>query len=662
MNKIEKEIRDLEEEIRFHQNLYYVKNEPQISDLEFDLLFKKLQKLEETYPELTSENSPTKTIGSDLDNQFEKISHKIPVLSLTNTYNSSELEEWLSKYPNEEYSVEWKIDGASIVLYYENGKLEKAVSRGTGGIGDDITENIRTVKNIPLQLKEKISIYTRGEVYMNFSDFEKFNAKHDNKYANPRNLTSGSIKHKNSSQVAKRPLRIFTYDGFFPDNKIKLKTHFEMLQYMKKLNLPVSDDSIIVKGKDVLKKVEEFKSKKNNLPFPTDGLVIKINSFSLREELGYTAHSPRWARAFKFDALMKESVILEIDYAVGRTGKITPRARIEPIQLAGTTVQYATLHNQDYIDELGVGIGAKVLIAKRGEIIPAVEEVVEKGKEGVFKLPKNCPCCNTKLIKQQGFVDLFCTNTECPDREKNNLIFFCERKQMDIEGLGEKQIQNLYDLKFIRTVPDLYELHKKKEELFELEGFGKKSVSIILEGIEKSKEKDLRFVLPSLGFSEIGHKVTELLIESGYDSIEEIMKVCSSKNAKEELLSVHGFGDKIVDSLIQTFTNPNVKKLFQKLQALGLNLKATKKKTSSTEPLSGQSWCVTGSFENFQPRDKAMDLVLYYGAKKVTSISSKTTHLLAGEGAGSKLDKARELGIKILNEEEFLKLIKSLEK
>lgn len=658
MTKIEKEIRELEEKIRYHQHLYYVKNETEISDLEFDLLFKKLQKLEEANPGLVSENSPTKVVGSDLDNSFEKITHKIPVMSLANTYNTTELQDWIVKTSEEElYSIEWKVDGASIVLYYENGKLDKAVSRGQKGIGDDITENIRTVKNIPLVLKEKVSIYVRGEAYMGFKDFEKFNALNEGKYANPRNSTSGSIKHKNSKEVAKRPIKIFTYDGYFPDGYGKIKTHSEMLSYMKKLGLPVSEDNVLSKAKDVLKNVEKFKNKKESLDFPTDGLVIKLNDFALRDNLGFTSHSPRWARAFKFDALMKESVILKIDFAIGRTGKITPRAEIEPVQLGGTTVRFATLHNQDYINELGVGIGAKVLVAKRGEIIPAVEEVIEKGEHGIFQLPNNCPTCKTKLDHIDDSVDKFCPNQDCPDREVNNLIFYSARNQMDIEGLGEKQIQNFYDLKYIKKIPDLYNLHKKESEIMELDGFGKKSITIILEGIENSKKKDLKLVLPSLGFSEIGHKVTELLIDAGFDDIDKIISVAKSKNAEEELLQIHGFGDKIVQALIYTFQDKKVLSMIESLKKLGLNFHAKKKELSSNQIFLNQSWCVTGSFEKFQPRDKAMDLILFHGGKKVSSVSSKTTHLLAGENAGSKLDKATELGVKIITEKDFLKIL-----
>lgn len=660
MDKTEKEIRELEEKIRHHQYLYYVKNKTEISDKEFDLLFKKLQDLEEKYPKFASPNSPTQSVGSDLDNTFDKITHKIPVLSLENTYNTNELSEWINKTDTENsYSVEWKIDGASIVLYYEKGHLDKAVSRGTGGIGDDITANVRTIKNIPLVLKEPVTIYVRGEVYMTYEEYEEFNEESGGKYANPRNLTSGSIKLKNSSQTARRPLRICTYDGYFPEGYGKIKTHSEMLKYMKSLNLPVSDDNVIVKAKDILKEVEKFKKKKEKLGFPTDGLVIKLDSLAKRDALGSTAHSPRWARAFKFDALLKESKIIKIDFAVGRTGKITPRAEIEPVQLAGTTVKFATLHNQDYINELGIGIGARVKIAKRGEIIPAVEEVVEQGPEGVFQLPDKCPCCGTKLTKVEESVDIFCTNKKCPDREKNNLIFFCQKKQMDIEGLGEKQIENLYNLNFVKSIPAIYDLEKRKDELAEIDGFGKKSVKIILDGIEKSKSKDLRFVLPSLGFQEIGHKVTEILIDHGYDTIDKLVELVKSKNAEEELTSIHGLGPQTIKALLSTFKDKDVLNLIEVLKKKGLNFKAKLAEKSDIQPFLEQSWCVTGSFQNFQPRDKAMDLIVKHGGRKVTSVSSKTTHLLAGEGAGSKLEKAQELGVIVVNEEEFMKLLKS---
>ncbi|MDX1960010.1 MAG: NAD-dependent DNA ligase LigA [Leptospiraceae bacterium] len=653
----ESEFRALEDTIRKHQYLYYVLNKPEISDKEFDSLFQKLIDLEKKFPNLVSPNSPTKMVGSDLSNEFEKFTHKIPVLSLENTYSTNELLEWATKTGlDEEYSVEWKVDGASIVLYYESGQLETCVSRGTGGVGDNITENIRTVKNIPLVLPKPLTLYVRGEVYMNFSDFEEFNSTQGGRYANPRNLTSGTIKHKNSSQVAKRPLRIVTYDGFLVDKK-KIKTHKEMLSLLEEMRLPVSTDNQIVKGKKLSETIEKFHKKKDSLGYPTDGLVVKLNDLGKRLELGETTHSPRWARALKFDALMKESIVKSIDFAVGRTGKITPRAEIEPIQLAGTTVRYATLHNQDYINELGVGIGATVKVAKRGEIIPAVEEVVIPPKE-VFQIPEKCPSCGTKTIYIDDSVDKFCPNKKCPAREMNGLIFFCQKKQMDIEGLGDKQIENFYNEGIIKSIPDIYDLHKKKSELEVREGLGEKSVKIILEGIEKSKEKDLLRILPSLGLHEVGHKVTELLIENDFDSIDSIISEVKKKDAREKFLSIHGLGDRTVDAIIQQFQDKELLKLISELKKRGLNFNAKKKEKSSNEIFKDQIWCVTGSFENFNPREKAMTLVEFYGGKKTGSISNKTTHLLAGDGAGSKLEKAISLGIKIVTEEEFLQLLK----
>ncbi|MEM7181305.1 MAG: NAD-dependent DNA ligase LigA [Spirochaetota bacterium] len=657
MSKLELKIRKLEKEIRYHQYLYYVKNRTEISDKEFDLLFKQLQELERDNPDLSSPNSPTQSVGSDLDNRFEKVTHKVPVLSLENTYNAGELQDWIDKIGKEEtYSIEWKIDGASIVLYYEAGGLDKGVSRGTGGIGDDVTENIRTIKNISLQLDDSISIYLRGEVYMTFSDFAQLNKQTGGKYANPRNLASGTLKHKNSKQVAKRPLKIFTYDAYFPKEPEGIDTHQKLIDYMKKYGFPIPNDIKFVKGSEVISLIKEYEKKKEKLGFPVDGLVIKLNNLSLRKSLGQTSHSPRWARAYKFDALTVESVVEEIDFAIGRTGKVTPRAKITPVQLAGTTVTYATLHNQDYINSKGIGIGAKVKVVKRGEIIPAIEEVVKKGKK-VFRLPKKCPMCSSILQKKDDSVDLYCTNPTCPGREKNQLAFFCQKKQMDIAGLGEKQVYNLYDLKFIKRIPDIYHLSQYKDDLIQLDGYGEKSVKILLDGIEKSKKNDLKVILPSLGLPEIGHKVTEILIDNGFTDIKSLLQLASSSDAKEKLMLLHGLGPKTIDSVVQNFTDKNVIGMIQELQKVGLQFKAKVVKKQGKQVFSGQTWCVTGSFQKFQPRERAMEIIVAHGGKRVSGISSNTTHLLAGTGSGSKLKKAEEYGVKIMEESEFYSFI-----
>lgn len=660
-DKIQEEMRALESEIRAHQYFYYLENSARISDKEFDLLFTKLKKLEAKYPDLVSEQTPTKLVGSDISvsSEFEKVKHKVPVLSLENTYSTEELLDWIQKTdPEQIYSVEWKIDGASIVLYYEKGILKRAVTRGTGGVGDDITENIKTIQNIPHELKSKIDLYVRGEVFMTFEDFEQFNEDFGGKYANPRNLTSGSIKHKYASEVAKRPLQIYTYDAYFPNGRKNIQTHKQALELMKDEGLPLSPDTEFISLKEMEKHINRLKKKKDKMPFPIDGLVIKINNLALRDSLGETSHSPRWARAFKFDAMIQESIIEEIIPQVGRTGKITPRARIKPVQLAGTTVSYATLHNQDYISQLGVGIGAKVKISKRGEIIPAVEEVVEQGLNGVYLLPKKCPSCNSKLQKVDESVDLFCINLSCPERMKHTIQFYCQKKQMDIDGLGERQIEIFFDKKWIQKIPDLYNLQNYKNEMEAMEGFGEKSVALILNGIEKSKSKSLRTLLPSLGLNELGHKVTELLIENGYESIDSIIDLAKNKNAIEILNSLHGIGPRTAEAIVKQLNDASVLEMIEKLKNSGLNFQAELVEKSDIRIFENQSWCVTGSFENFQPRDKAMDLIVRHGGRKVTSISSKTTHLLYGEGAGSKLSKAEELGITIINEKEFIDLLK----
>jgi DNA ligase (NAD+) len=655
--KIQSEMKGLEEEIRSHQYFYYLENNPKITDKDFDLLFQKLKKLEEKYPDLTNPNSPTKLVGSDLSSstEFEKVKHKIPVLSLENTYNTEELLDWVLKTGEDQvYSVEWKIDGASIVLYYEKGILKKAVTRGTGGVGDDITDNIKTVQNLPHKLQDPLNLYIRGEVFMTFEDFEQFNEDFGGKYANPRNLTSGSIKHKYASEVAKRPINLYAYDAYFPDGRKEIQTQKQALDLIQNQGLAIPPNISFVSANEIKKLVEKLKKKKDSMPFPIDGLVIKLNDLSLRDSLGETSHSPRWARAYKFSAMVQESIIEDIIPQVGRTGKITPRARIKPVHLAGTTVTFATLHNQDYINELGVGLGARVKISKRGEIIPAVEEVVEPGLKGVYRLPNKCPSCGSSLQKVDDSVDIFCINKQCPDRMKRSIEFYCQKKQMDIDGLGEKQIEIFFDKKWIQKISDLYELKNFKDKMESLEGFGSKSVAIILEGIEKSKSKSLRTVLPSLGLNEIGHKVTEILIESGYDSIDAILSLAKDPDASEKLKSMHGIGPRTIVAFLEQFKDPLILEQIAKLKKLGLNFQAEQIEKSDNLVFNGQSWCVTGSFENFQPRDRAMDIIVKHGGRKVSSISSKTTHLLYGEGAGSKLSKAEELGILLISEKDFI--------
>ncbi len=656
---VKEKIKSLTEFLKFHQHLYYKLNQPIISDKTYDEKLKELEELEKLYPEFALPDSPTRFVGSDLDQEFPKFQHKVPVLSLSNTYSIKEVMDWAKKTGANSFIVEWKVDGATLVLYYEKGILKHAVTRGTGQIGDDVTNNAKTIRSIPTKLNKDIDIIVRGEAYMTFSDFQQFNEMYGSIYANPRNLTSGSLKHKKSKEVAKRPIRWIAFDGFLQNNNFQYDS--EMLEFLEKLGLPVFKDNKVCTLDELENTIKDFQNKEKELDIPIDGLVIKVNSFLLREKLGFTSSSPRWAVAYKFDPELARTKILDIEVFVGRTGRITPRAKLEPVKIAGTTVSYATLHNEDFIKKLGIRIGAEVLVSKRGDIIPAVEEVIDPGDGPEFNFPNRCPSCNTRLVKNKDSVDWYCPNPECDDKLIQTLIFFCGRKQMDINGMGEKTIRVLYNKKFIKYIEDLYTLHKYKKQIEELENFGEKSVKIILDSIEKSKQKEFRIVLPSLGLKDIGFNVTDLLIENGYDSIDKIIHLVKEDNAKEKLTSIKGIGDEIAESIIKHFQDPVILKRIETLRNFGLNFaqpSSTPMEQNNYKPIfSNQTWCITGTFEHFKPREKALEEIKKRGGQITSSISSKTTHLLVGDNPGSKLEKAKRLNIKIITEEEFLKLI-----
>lgn len=658
-------MRSLETEIRRHQQLYYQKNQPEISDREFDRLFTELQKLETKYPADASPESPTLVVGSDLDNEFPKFQHTIPVLSLGNTYSPEEALEWSEKQaaPHETtVGVQWKVDGATLVLYYEAGRLVRAVTRGTGQVGDEVTANALTIPDVPRKLKGNVTVAVRGEVYMTFADFAEFNESIGWVYANPRNLAAGTLKHKKPSEVSKRPLRWVAFEGHFPREVLrenKLTTDEAVLKKLKKLGLPVSPDNRFVKVAKLKATIAEFTDGKETVPMPVDGLVLKINDLETRERLGFTANNPRWATSLKFEPELGQTTVEDIELQVGRTGRVTPRARLAPVKLAGTTVTYATLHNADYIKKLGVRIGSLVKVSKRGEIIPAVEEVVDPGKGRAYRFPKKCPACKTGLKREEDAVDWMCPNPECPEKQLNRLAFFAGRKQMDIAGLGERVMEILFQQGYVRRVPDIYGLHTHRAELETIEGFGEKSVSILLDGIEASKKREFRYVLPSLGLREVATHVTGILITEGYDSIERILALAGSENAEEILAEMDGVGPRTAEAVLEQFQDAEILELIAELKDAGLQMAAPKRKAGRQLPqiFADQSWCVTGSFMEFRPRDIAMEEVRARGGRIVTGVSSKTTHLLAGDGAGSKLAKAEKLDVKVVSENEFLKMI-----
>ncbi|MCB1304510.1 MAG: NAD-dependent DNA ligase LigA, partial [Leptospiraceae bacterium] len=617
--------------LRYHQHKYYIENKPEISDRKFDALLEELSELEAKYPQWKVADSPTGLVGSDLESGFEKFEHTVPVLSLGNTYSTDEAVAWAEKTARsgEKVQIQWKVDGATLVLYYTKGQLTRAVTRGSGQIGDVVTNNAKTIRSIPHQLKEKVDLVARGEVYMTFADFEKFNEESDNIYANPRNLSAGSLKHKKSRDTARRPLRWVAFDVHLSSNPDKFQSDTDLLSYVNQLGLPVFEANKIIvfrSGSDLRKAISSFEEKREEVAFPVDGLVLKLDDRFRRLDLGFTAASPRWATALKFEPDLAETTVEEIEVFVGRTGRITPRARLQPVQLAGTTVTFATLHNADFIEKLGVRVGSLVRVSKRGEIIPAVEEVIDPGKGAPFKFPDRCPSCSTPLVREDEMVDWLCPNTQCPEKEISALVFFCQRKQMDMAGLGEKTIRLLYEQKLLKKIEDIYSLPQKKEALEALEGLGAKSVQIILDGIEKSKSKPFRTVMASLGMREIGPFITDVLLQNGFNSLDQWLTLANREDAHTVLDDMEGIGPDTATTILEQLKDPENLRRLNALKNAGLQMEEKREASNVAQTMEGQIWCVTGSFANFRPRDLAMDEIRKRGGRTTGSVSSKTTH------------------------------------
>ncbi len=686
MDEIKKEIEVLSEKLLYHQKLYYAESAPEISDLEYDSLFDKLIALEKKYPQFISINSPTKRVGSDLDNSFAEMEHTIPVLSLDKEYSFEGIVKWVEKNINLvkrkiNFVIEEKLDGASIVLYYENGNLQNALTRGNGKIGNVVTENVRTIKNIPLRLPESVTVAVRGEIFIKKNDFLKYNKKFDNKYSNARNLASGSLRQMKSSIVSDVPLRMIAYEGYFSQDVInanpKLEQHVYNLIKLNELGFEIGNKPIFISDDGDMRKsltsykelietgnlehIETYIMQKNEkraeLDYEIDGLVFKINELEVRELLGYTSHHPRWAIAYKFESPMAETTLLDISIQIGRNGRVTPVAELEPVKIAGSVISRATLHNSEYIDLLDLGIGDTVSISKRGDVIPAVEEVIIKNPDGFnkFKFPDTCPFCSEKFIKEGAHH--FCVNKECPERMKRTIIYFASKGQMDIESLGDKTIMLLYDKGYIRDVVDIYSIDYKR--LLTEDGFKEKKIKNIRDSIEKSKAKPFATVLSALSFDGIGKSRAEELIANGLNSIEKIIDIANN-NDVQALIEIDGVGDILAKSIISQFKDEKRIEQIEKLKKLGLNFKQDydEEKDSLNSDFSGQIWVITGTFEHFKPRTLATKEIKKRGGKISSSVSSKTTYLLAGESAGSKLKKAEKLKVQIVNETKFLKMLK----
>jgi len=664
--------------INEHRDLYYRRAGPRITDREYDALFDELLALEKKYPELAAADSPTARVGSDLDNTFPEVSHPFPMLSLDKVYSSEDLGKWIDKVTRDadgdvSFVVEEKVDGSTIVLHFEDGVLTRAVTRGDGYVGNDITRNVGTIDDIPLRLTEAVTGVFRGEIYLDIADFKKLNAEMDNIYANPRNFAAGTLRRKKSREVARVPLRSYVYEGF--SEREEGLEHIEVLDRISKLGFRVGgsvgffSDSLPGSRYDplfeahegwergtldeIIPFIERRRSGRDKLGYEIDGLVVKVNQYGLRDSMGFTAHHPRWAIAFKFEAPQAVSTIEDIEVQIGRTGRATPVARIRPVWISGSTVSNVTLHNEDYITALGASIGDTVSISRRGDVIPAVEEVVEKKPGGTaFVMPELCPSCSTPLVRDGAHH--FCKNRSCPARVFGRIAFFTARGQMDIENLGWETVRRLLDLGLIHDISDIYGFNP--DDLLDREGFGEKKVSLIKEGIEKSKNRPFSVVLTSLGLEEIGPRVVQLLIDAGYDSIDRLTEA-ARKGDVESLTGIDGIGPKTADRIVEQLSDPDVMEMIDRLREAGLQF-AEREKGPLPEPVfAGQTWCVTGSFDNFKPRERAMDEVRKRGGRVTSAVTGKTTHLLAGMNPGSKLEKARDLGTEVVGEEDFLSML-----
>ncbi|MEW5816902.1 MAG: NAD-dependent DNA ligase LigA [Spirochaetota bacterium] len=673
------EIRELSEKLLRYQYEYYVLNAPTVPDLEYDRLFDRLLALEREHPELGRPDSPTLRVGSDLSAELPEVRHTIPVLSLDKSYTPDEVLAWIRKTTvnaktDLSFTVEEKIDGVSIVLYYEQGVLVRAVTRGNGLVGNDVTANVKTIGSVPLRLLTRLDVVARGEIYLPVTKFQAINSRMEMPYANPRNLAAGTLRRLKSAEVATVPLDIFVYEGFFSTT---LASHIEILEELEnsgfRLNRRIGCFSSIGFSVQMIKRhpgwvfgtfrdmpeyILQAAEKRKDLDYEIDGLVIKVNEIAVRDRLGYTGHHPRWAVAYKFDAPQGVTKIKEIDIQVGRTGRITPVARVEPVTIGGSVVSNVTLHNQDYISMLEAAPGDTVAVSKRGDVIPAMERVIEKGENSaaVWQMPLICPACGKGLTVKGAHH--FCLNKECPAQVKGRILFFIGTGQMDIENLGPETIDVLMKIGLIKDIPDIYTCNY--DNLLEHAGFGPKKISLIKAGVEKSKSKPFRIVLQSLGIPELGQKAAELLLEAGFTDIQALFEAARKKDI-ESLLAIPGIGEKTAWTLIEEFNDPGLKAMVTKLKAAGLSFSEEKGETvlEGEQIFTGQTWCVTGSFEYFNPRSRAMDLVKKHGGRTVSSITGKTTHLLAGSGAGSKLQKAGALGIHIVTESEFIEMLKN---
>ena len=649
----------LREEINKSNYKYYVEENPYLSDFEYDQLFAELKKLEEENPLFITPDSPTQRVGS-ISEKFFSHKHKHRLYSLDNTYNDEELYKWYERIQKEcgeniELVCELKIDGLAIALTYEKGIFVRGVTRGDGITGEDITNNLKTIKAIPLKLFEPVDVEVRGEIYMPKTSFEKLNqenlAKGEKIFANPRNAASGSIRQLDSTVTAKRDLSIFIYTSIFENTENPPKTHYESLMYLKKLGFKVNPNIRLCKNMfESIEYLKEWDTKRFDLNYATDGVVIKVNDFVCQEDLGFTSRAPKWATAYKFPPEEVTTKLLDIELNIGKTGAVTPVAILEPVLLAGSTVSRASLHNFDEIKRLDIRIGDTVLIKKAAEIIPKVIKVMESEEHNnlaQYEAPKYCPACNSLLVTREGEVNLYCESRNCSQQTCAKIEYWVSKDAMDIDNIGPSVIQQLYDNKFISNALDLYRL--SMQDFMQLENTQEKSAYNMYNAIQESKNCTLKRLLTALSIRHVGKETAELITQE-FSTLEQI------KNATiDDLAGIDGIGLKIAESVYEFFHSKENENLLKELNELGINPISNEQPKSNI--LNGKTFVLTGTLQNMT-RDEASEIIKQHGGKTSSSVSKKTNFVLAGENAGSKLDKAQDLGVIILTEEEFLKMIK----
>ena len=662
-NEAKQRIKELRKKTEYYAGKYYDDDKPEISDFEYDMLMVELRNLEKEFPEFKSKESLTQKVGGHVKEGFEKVTHEVPLQSLQDVFSIEEVEEYVNKInekaeeneiQNKTYVVETKIDGLSAALEYKNGKFVRGATRGNGLVGEDVTENLKTVKTIPMEINENIDITVRGEVFISKKDFEKMNQEREENeeelFANARNAAAGSLRQLDSKITKKRPLDIYIFNVQKIEGK-KFNSHFEELEYLAKLGFNVNPVRIACHSMEEIEKaIKKIGDDRENLTFGIDGAVVKVDDLNFREILGTTAKTPRWAVAYKYPPETKETIVKDIICQVGRTGVITPMAILEPVVVAGSKISKTTLHNEDFIKEKGLKIGDTVVIQKAGDVIPEiVKVVVEKrtGKEKDFEMPKVCPVCGAEAVREEGEAAVRCTGIECPAKLFRNLVHFVSREAMNIDGLGESIIKQLLDKNLISNMADIYTL--QFEEIASLKKNGQKFASNLVNSINASKQNDLSRLITAFGIRHVGTKASKILAKK-YKNIDNLMEATS-----EELALIDDIGPIVANSIREFFLQNQTIDLIDKLKEAGVNMEHEEEMIDNR--FDGKIFVLTGSLENYT-RKEAGDLIEKFGGKVSGSVSKKTDYLLAGEDAGSKLTKAQGLGITILTENEFSDMIK----